>query len=67
VPIETEFIALGVAAKVVVVVENEDARLRFGAAIEPSSGKPADAAADYHEVVALLDRHGVKRKGRAVA
>jgi hypothetical protein len=66
--IEHEFVALGVAAKIVVVVEDEDAGLRpMRAAIEPGRGKPADTAADHHQIVPLLGRPVRDRKCRAVA
>jgi hypothetical protein len=43
-----------VAAEVVVVVENENARGRAGGlAEEPGRGQPADAGADDDEIVAL--------------
>jgi hypothetical protein len=41
---EVEFVALGVAAEVVVVVEQQDARLRIGIAIEESGRQAADPA-----------------------
>ena len=58
----TELVALGVAAEVVVVVEDQHARLRAGArAVEIRGGEAADAAADDDEVVGLA---GVDRAGR---
>ncbi len=42
-------------AKIVVIVENENAGPGTDcAAIEPCGGKSADAAADHHQVVALF-------------
>src|SRR5262249_29039436 len=61
--VERELVALGVAAEIIVVVEHQDARGRpGGAAIEPGGRKPADAATDHDEVVALLDRQAVERE-----
>src|SRR5262249_21139052 len=67
-PAQAELIALGVAAKVVVVIENEDARAAAKALpVEPGGREPADAAADHHEIVALLDRQPVERERLAIA
>ena len=60
--VEGELVALGVAAEIVVIVENQDAGGRLGAAVEPRRRKPADAAADHDEVVGLLDRQAIDRK-----
>src|SRR6185369_2013841 len=53
-PADGELVALGVAAEIIVVIEHKDARLRPGAAIEMGGREPADAAANYDEVVAFL-------------
>ena len=54
--IERELVALGMAAEIIVVVEDENARLRTcGAAKEPGRGHPADPATDHDEIVAFLD------------
>src|SRR5262249_2341399 len=63
--LEADPFALGMAAEIVVIVENEDARRRLGAPIEPGCRQPADAAADHEEVVALLDRQPLERKSPA--
>jgi hypothetical protein len=50
-----EFVALGMAAEIVVIVENKNAGLRSErAAIKPCSRKPADAAANHDQIVALF-------------
>ncbi|MNN37053.1 hypothetical protein D3C81_1509800 [compost metagenome] len=49
-----ELVALGVAAEVVVVLDDQDARLRMLLAVEPGGRQPADAAADHHQVVLFL-------------
>src|SRR4029077_4035082 len=50
-----KFVALGVAAEVVVIVENENAGLRTDrATIEPCRGEAADAAADHDQIVSLF-------------
>ena len=52
-----ELVALGVAAEIVVVVEDEDARRwSGGATVEEGGSQPADAGADDDEIVSLLDR-----------
>src|SRR5262249_30800515 len=61
-PVDRELVALGVAAEIVVVIENEDTRKRISLAIEPRRGEAADAAADHDQVVILLDRQAVKGK-----
>ena len=59
--VEGEFVALGVAAEIVVVVEDEDAGgWPGGAAVEPGGRKPADAGTDHDEIVALLDRRAAE-------
>ena len=58
----SELVALRMAAEVVVVLENQDARLGpRGLAPEPGGGEAADPAADDHEVVALAGVHGGRR------
>ncbi len=54
--IERELVPLGVAAEIVVIVEDQDAGGRPGAPVEPRRRKPADAAADHDEVVGFVDR-----------
>jgi hypothetical protein len=52
-----------VAAKIVVIVENEDTCLRPPRApVEPRGGEPADPAADHDEIVLLLGRHILDRE-----
>ena len=53
---DRELVALGMAAEVVVIVEDQDARLRVLAAIEPGGREPAQAATNHDEVVAFFDR-----------
>ena len=66
--IEHELVALGVPAEIVVIVEDQDARLRSPCtAIKPGGGKPADPATDHDEIVLLLGRHIAHLKARAVA
>ena len=55
-PVDGEFVAPGVPAEVVVIVENENTRSRARATIEPRGRQAADAGADHDEVEALLDR-----------
>src|SRR5436190_4632498 len=63
--IEAELVTLGVAAEIVMVVEDEDARPRNGAPIEPRGRKTADTAADHDEIVALRDGRCVDCEGLA--
>ena len=65
--IEREFVALGVAAEIVVIVEDQDSGGRHGAPVEPCCRKPADAAANHDEIIAFLDRQAVDRKLAAFA
>ena len=60
-PAEGELVALGVAAEVVVVVEDQDAGVRPGRLpVEVGRGESADAAADHHQVeLAPVRRAGV--------
>src|SRR5690242_8391053 len=45
------------AAEIIVIIENENARaVTERAAIEPRRGEPADAAADHDQIVSLFDR-----------
>ncbi len=49
-----EFVAAGVSTEVVVIIEDENARLRAGGfAIEVSGGESADASADDDQIVGL--------------
>ena len=55
--VDGELVALGVAAEIVVVLDDQDLRrVAMRLAVEPGRGKAADAAADHHEIVFLLDR-----------
>ncbi len=50
-----ELVTLGMAAEIVVIVENENAALRPDrAAIKPRGRKPADAAANHDQIIALF-------------
>jgi hypothetical protein len=51
--VQVELVALGVAAEIVVIVEDEDAALRLACAIKVSGGEAADARADDDQVVFL--------------
>ncbi len=53
VAVQVEFVAFGVAAEIVVIVEDEDAALRLACAIEVGGGEAADAGADDDQVVFL--------------
>src|SRR5262249_8800902 len=67
-PIDRELVALGVAAEIVMVVEDQNARvLARHATVEPRRGKAAAAAADHDEVVALLDRQAIDRIAPSLA
>ena len=50
---QVELVALGVAAEVVVVVQDEDPRVWLGRPIEVGRRKPADPGADDDEIVGL--------------
>jgi len=55
-----EFVALGMAAEIVVIVKNENARARPDClAIKPCGGEPADATANDDQIIRLdrPDRH----------
>jgi len=66
--IERELVALGMAAEIIVVVEDEDARGRpDGTAIEGGGSQAADARADDDEIVTLLDRQPVEGEAFAFA
>jgi hypothetical protein len=56
VPAHHEFVALGVAAEIVVVVENEDFGVRVAVLIEQGGAQPADAAAHDDQIVSLAGR-----------
>ena len=57
---DAEFVALGVAAEVVVIVEEEDAGLFAGAlAIEVGGCETADAGADDDEIVGFPGGFGL--------
>jgi hypothetical protein len=55
-----ELVALGVTAEVITIVEHENPRVGpGGTAIIPCRRKPADAAANHNQIVALVDRRVV--------
>jgi hypothetical protein len=66
---EREFVALGVAADIVVIIENENARLRPPGAIKMCGRKATDATADDDQIVSLAgrDRGAGLRRQIAVA
>ena len=65
---DPKFVALGVSAEIVVVLEDQDARRRaVGFAVEPRRGQSADAAADHDQIVILLDRQAGDIEGFALA
>ncbi len=67
-PVDPEFIALGVPAEIVVIVEDQNAR--SGAvrlAIKPRRRQSADAAADHDQIETLLDRAPGDVEGAALA
>src|SRR5262249_5306129 len=48
---EREFVAFGMTAEIVMIVEDEDTGLGPDrVSVEPRRGEPADAAADYHQI-----------------
>src|SRR5258708_12201527 len=50
--VQVEFVAFGVTAEIVMIVENEDAAIGLGlCAVEVRGGEAADAAADDDQVV----------------
>jgi len=55
-----ELVALGVPAEVVVVAENEDARVLVGRAVEVGRRQAADAASHHDEVVGLVEPSGIR-------
>ncbi len=60
-----EFVALGVTAEIIVIVEQKDAAAAAALrAVEMRGGKPADAGADDDEIVALA---GVLERWRRLA
>ena len=68
--VHAELVALGVSAKVVVIVEDQDAGFAAGGlAIEVRRGKTADAAADDDQIVGFAGVFGLARgiPERAVA
>ncbi len=54
-----ELISFGAPAEIIVVVENQDARVLVRSAIEMGRRESADAPSDDDEVVALVDVRGV--------
>src|SRR5882724_5440309 len=62
---QVEFVAFGVTAEIVVIVQNEDAAMCLGScAVEVGGGKTAQARADDDQVVFLA---GVQRRRPALA
>src|SRR5579859_645052 len=60
--VQVEFVAFGVTAEIVVIVQYEDAAMCLGScAVEMRSGKTAQARADDDQVVFLA---GVRGRGR---
>ena len=58
-----KFVALGVAAEIVVVFENEDARLAArGFAVEVRCRQSADAAANDDQIVGFAGIFGLARR-----
>src|SRR4029079_9900806 len=54
--IENELIAFGMAAKIIVVVEDQDSRISaHSSAKKPRCRKPADTATDNEQIVFFLD------------
>ncbi len=58
---KTEFIALGVAAEVIVIVEDQDFRVGPGGAIEMRRRETGNAAAHHDQVVNGIDIFGLAR------
>ena len=57
-----KFVALGVAAEVVVIVEDQYPRLRAVAlAVKVRGREPADTAANHDEVVSLVEQLGLSK------
>src|SRR5882762_679406 len=61
---QVEFIAFGMTAEIVVIVENEDAAVCLSCAVEVRGGEAADASTDDDQVVFLA---GIPRRGPALA
>ncbi len=60
---DVKFVALGMTAEIIVIVENEDARLGPCLEVEISRGKAAYAAAHHHQIEFLT---AVVKRGGAV-
>ena len=61
--VHAKFVALGVSAEVVVIIENEDARFVAGRlAVEMRGRQSADAAADDDQVVGFAGIFGLARR-----
>src|SRR5215469_8542598 len=59
-PVEVEFVALSVSAKIVVIVENQNAGGRSGMLpVEIGRGKAADPATDNDQVILFSGLHGL--------
>ena len=55
-----KFISFGMPAKVIVIIENQDARFGAGTlAVKISGGESADASADHDQIVVI----SVRRRG----
>ena len=66
--IEGKLVALGVAAEIVMVVEDQNPGAGAGVlSEEPGRGQPAYSAADHDKVIAFFDRHIIDRKMVALA
>ncbi|CCJ98084.1 hypothetical protein BN130_618 [Cronobacter malonaticus 507] len=57
-PVDVKFVALGVTAKIVMVIEQQNALLLSAQLLpETGGGKAADARADNHQIILLLHRN----------
>jgi len=60
-----KFVASGVTAEIVVVVEEQHARIgAVQLAVEMRCSQPADAGADHHQVVSRIDRDSIRTAER---
>jgi hypothetical protein len=65
---DREFVALCMAAEIVMIVEDEDASVRpDGAAIKQCRGKPANAAANNYKIIALIRSGAIDAEALAFA
>ena len=65
--VDLDLVALGMAAEIVVILDDQDARVRLRLAVEVRSGQPADPAADDDQVIGIVDALGMLDPQRAVA